>query len=69
MARNRYAPKSQWKKWSKKAQQVFNDLYETMRDNKKLFLHPDQEPPSKEHWRTTCHNAAWMAADFIDDAE
>lgn len=32
--------KKQWRKWSEQAQAVFNEVYETMRDNQQLFLHP-----------------------------
>jgi hypothetical protein len=66
MTKNRNdVPLKQWRKWSVPARRTFNSLFETMRDNKKLFLHPKHPKVSDEHWRTTCWNSAWMAAEAV----
>jgi len=57
-----HVPVREWKKWSIAGRQVFNEVYSSMRYNQKLFLHPKQTPPSKDHWGTTAWNAAWTAA-------
>jgi hypothetical protein len=59
--------KSQWRKWSGQARDLFNSMYETMKKNQSLFHHPDQEHLPKKHWETVCWNAAWIAADTFDD--
>jgi len=66
MAANKYkVQKSQWRKWCDLAQSTFNDLYSYMVNNKTLFVHPAADWVSPKHWRTNCHNAAWMAADAV----
>jgi hypothetical protein len=53
----------QWKKWPDLAQRVFNETYEVLLNNQRLYLHPGQDPARKEYWTTTAWNAAWTAAD------
>ena len=68
MVANRYkVPVQTWDKWNARSKSVFNDVFATMLDNKRLFLHPKQEPPRKAHWHTTAWNAAWLAAQFAAD--
>lgn len=66
---NRYkVPKRQWRKWSALARHVFNELYGSMSQNAWAFQAPSVEanPPNKRAWKTTCWNAAWVAADAAD---
>lgn len=66
--RNLYrVQKKQWRKWSTAARKVFNETYRFMMRNPNLMLHPKQEPPKPVHWKTTAWNAAWIAADAVDD--
>lgn len=59
-------PKKQWKKWDSTWQKtVFNEVYETMLRNQAMFLHPKTELISPARWKTTCWNAAWIAADAM----
>lgn len=61
---NRYkVPQKQWRKWSDLQRHVFNETYGIMAKSPDLFLHRKQEPLSREHWRVTAWNAAWIAAD------
>lgn len=60
-----HVPLKQWKRWDAGARQVFNEVYSSMR----LFLHPKQDSPSRSHWKTTCWNAAWIAASAAKDAQ
>lgn len=61
---NRYKVSArQWKKWNDQAKLVFNEVYMTMVNNQDLFLHPSQDAPRKDYWKTTAWNAAWMAAE------
>ena len=59
-------PKRQWAKWSENAKFVFNELYYTMAYNKTNFMHPGQDAPRDEYWETTCWNAAWEAAEAVN---
>lgn len=56
--------KKMWKRWTVEAQQLFNDLYELMRDQR-LFTHPKADVVKDAHWCVTAWNAAWMAADLL----
>lgn len=53
----------QWKKWGEKGQKVFIEVFERMRDNQDLFLHPVVNLLPEKQWETTAWNAAWIAAD------
>jgi hypothetical protein len=56
----------QWKKWSEQARGVFNSVYAAMSDQR-LFIHPKAAKVSREHWQTTRWNAAWIAAEAVDE--
>lgn len=59
-------PAKQWKKWDSTWQKtVFNEVNETMLRNQEMFLHPKAQVVSPAHWKTTCWNAAWTAADAM----
>lgn len=59
--------KKVWRKWSLLARTVFNRVYEFVYDNPEMMLHPKQEKPKPIFWKTTAWNAAWIAADAVDD--
>lgn len=61
-------PVKQWRKWSSESKIVFNRVYEFCFNNPDLMLHPKQEKPKPLFWKTTAWNAAWIAADAVDDA-
>lgn len=61
--RNRYGvQKKQWTKFGEVGQRVFNEVYSSMIGNQYLFSHPAAAPVPRAQWRTTCWNAAWVAA-------
>lgn len=60
-------PKKQWNSWSKAARVVFNRVYEFCSRHPELMHHPKQQLPKPAHWKTTAWNAAWIAADAVDD--
>lgn len=56
-------PVRQWRKWSRLAQKVFNNVFESMRPSRQFaFHHPDAKLLPAEHWKTVRWNAAWIAA-------
>ena len=57
-----------WKNWPDICQRVFNETYESMRDNQGLFIHPKSETIPHKQWETTAWNAAWIAADSCQKA-
>jgi hypothetical protein len=61
-------PLKQWRKWGSGERQVFNEVYSSMRRNQWIFKHPKAAKDSREHWKTTCWNAAWTAAAAAKDA-
>jgi len=60
--------KHQWNKWGYMQRKTFNYLYDFMLSNQSLFLHPKAPAVDEDHWRTTAWNAAWIAADAVQDA-
>ena len=68
MARNCYhVQKKVWSEWSKTAQAVFNRSYSFFIKNKETMFHPKAVAPNKVHYRTTAWNAAWIAANSVDN--
>lgn len=68
MAKNCYSvQKKVWNGWSKSAQAVFNRSYRYFINNKEVMIHPKSVPPTKEQWRTTAWNAAWVSANMVDN--
>lgn len=63
--RNR-VPTKQWRKWSAKAHDVFNEVYSFAYDNPDLMTHPAAPKPKPLYWKTVAWNAAWIAADAVD---
>ncbi len=70
MSDNLYdVPKSQWKKWSPLARNVFNQVYFVSFENQKIFTHPRTPNIEKEQWKTVSWNHAWEAAEAVRDNE
>ncbi len=68
MAANKYkVPLAKWRQWDERAQRTFNGLFDDMKSNQHLFLHPQQEALSNQKWRTVAWNASWIAADYACD--
>jgi len=57
--------REQWAKWNDIARRTFNDVYEIMRDNQHMYLHPKTEQVPRRQWSTTAWNAGWQAADAV----
>jgi len=51
----------QWKKWTGRQRQVFNDVHFAMA-SQSVFIHPKQPPMDDAHWQTIRWNAAFTAA-------
>jgi len=60
-------PLRQWRKWSEPARYVFNEVYCFVAYNQELTVHPKQKAIPDEQWVTIAWNAAWIAADAVDD--
>lgn len=58
---------NQWKKWNEAGKRMFNNLFDFMKNNQDLFIHPKTEKVSQEQWETTAWNAAWIAADYATE--
>jgi len=61
-------PVKAWRKWTEHARSVFNDIYETYRDNQRLLTHPKADPVPPKHWKTIAWNMSWLAADAATQA-
>lgn len=68
MRNSNRVPKKQWRKWSGVARRVFNATYSFIHDNPDLMQHPGAPKPKPFHWKTVAWNAAWIAADAVDDS-
>ena len=60
-------PVKQWRRWSATARAVFNRTYDFVHDNQGLMTHPKMSAIKPAHWKTVAWNAAWIAADAVDD--
>lgn len=60
-------PAKQWRKWSGMARWVFNDTYNFIYNHEREMNHPKQPKHLLLHWKTLAWNAAWIAADAVDD--
>jgi hypothetical protein len=60
-----FVSKSQWKKWNKAEQEMFNAMYYRVLDNQRLYMHPMAAKQSDECWKTTAWNTAWEAAEIM----
>lgn len=58
---------SQWRKWNQVQRQLFNDTYSYIRNNQPLFMHPKGRKLNEDHWNTVAWNAAWIAADNLNN--
>lgn len=62
--RNRYkVAVSKWRQWTRSGRMTFNYVYGLMYGDQSLFIHPKAVVQKPAYWKTTCWNAAWMAAD------
>ena len=59
-------PSKVWKKWTERAQSVFNMVYEFMIENQSCMNHPNADDINCDHWKTISWNAAWVAANACD---
>ena len=60
--------KSQWNKWCELSRLTFNRVFDNMQAfNPDQFSHPKAPQMEEEHWHTICWNAAWTAADQVND--
>lgn len=58
-----FVGKSKWKQWNGAERKMFNDMYERVYLNQRLFMHPMAAKQVDECWKTTAWNVAWEAAD------
>lgn len=64
MTRNRHrVPASQWRKWTQAERTLFNNLYESVLDQRVYNGHPKSTLLTHECWKTIAWNVAWQAAD------
>lgn len=58
-----------WGRWGQVARGQFNQLYGLMAGNMSFFVHPKfpMKFVSRFIWKTTAYNAAYMAAEFINN--
>lgn len=53
------------KDWTSEQRALFCRLHKLMTESQSVFMHPDAERLSVEHWSTVALNAAWTAAEII----
>ena len=56
-------PKKQWNKWNPIAQDMFNQMYMSVRHNQSILHHPHAPMLTSVQWQTVAWNVAWLAAD------
>lgn len=53
-------------RWTEAQKAIYAKVYRFMVTNPNAMRHPDMALPSTEHWQTVAHNAAWIAAEFLE---
>lgn len=56
-------------RWSGAQKDLYGRVYRFMSFNQAAHSHPNMTPVASEHWETICHNAAWLAAEFLVDCD
>lgn len=68
MIENKYkVSKKQWKKWDTNQKRMFNNLFWSMIEDDQLYKHPEALAIPNKHWTTTAWNAAFMAAEMMNE--
>lgn len=68
VANKHKVPKKVWARWSRQAQRTFNAMMYSLRPRMQAVVqHPDAPLLSRDHWGTIRWNAAWLAADAVDE--
>lgn len=68
LAENEYSVgRDRWRSWSEHARRVFNSVYLQMSSDVGSFMHTNADVPPATHWNVTAWNAAWTAADAVDE--
>jgi hypothetical protein len=55
--------------WSLEARRIFHYLYDFMMLNPEAMQHPDAAEIPAAHWKTIAYNAAWTAANGVDNKQ
>jgi hypothetical protein len=55
-------------KWTRHQREVFRILNNAMLTNQSIFMHPKADMIPTNHWGTIAWNAAWMAAEAVENA-
>lgn len=56
-------------RWNEAQRRIYGRVYRFMVLNQRSACHPDQAHLPADQWDTICHNAAWLAAEFIEAGE
>jgi hypothetical protein len=52
--------------WSEQQKSIYTKVFKFMVTNRDGCVHPSSTEIPHEHWNTICHNAAYLAAEFLD---
>lgn len=56
-------------RWTEAQKRIYGRVFRFMQANPKAQCHPDTAPLPDNEWETICHNAAWLAAEFLEEGE
>lgn len=56
-------------RWSEAQRRIYGRVYRFMLVNQQVQTHPAMGRIPDEHWDTICHNAAWLAAELLEDGD
>ena len=59
-------PQKVWRKWSKSARWVFNDLYTSLLGSKMWLSNSLQKKITPQEHKVASWNAAWLAAEAVE---
>lgn len=56
-------------RWTEAQRRIYGRVFRYFTVNQAACCHPDMAKASAEHWETIAHNAAWLAAEFLEPGE
>lgn len=56
-------------RWTEQQRKLYSRVYRYLTLNQGASCHPGMPSMPAEHWETIAHNAAWLAAEFLEEGE
>lgn len=55
--------------WTDEQKRIYGRVFRFMSANATSMRHPQSADIPADQWETVCHNAAWLAAEFLEPGD